>query len=366
MKTIYPKGNPGAPIWVVVETPYPKDAEKGYIFSSGMGYVFDKMMSATGLRDYYVIARAPDLEDKHSYCIVENELNHYRPPIIITLGDSGKHFCPELGVKGKSIKGAAPEEKTELDKYAGSLLTSKLLSYPHYIIPTYTVDKIVQDWALRDVVVSLDLGKAKSELDYFRQHGTLESLPNRELKFDLSFNETIAYLQYFQTKPMLSIDIESIYHNKNSIFWPHPGYPISIGIADSPKLGVSFNLWWDDPQNNLVLWRELDKLFRSVKHLGQNYFHFDAPRLSSLGFGIDLHNIQDTMIRHHILWPELPHKLQFQTRQYTRQPYYKDEGKRWSAKEQSSLRRYNCLDVCVTYEIYEAQELEFEQRPYLK
>ena len=85
----------------------------------------------------------------------------------------------------------------------------------------------------------------------------------------------------------------------------------------------------------------------------------------SLGFNISLEKVQDTLLRHHILWPELSHKLQFMTRQYTREPYYKDEGHGWSVKYMDRLRRYNCLDVCVTYEIYEAQEQEFKERPHL-
>lgn len=366
MKNIYNKGNPGSSIWVVVERPYEKDAEKGYVFSSGLGYVFDNMMREAGIFDYYVTSRAPDLDDKHSYSIIENEINHYHPQIIIPLGNAGQFFCPELANKPKKNE----EEKTELEKYAGSLLTSKLIQHPHWIIPSFPPDKIVQDWSLRDITVSLDLGKAKSELDYFRKFGRLEGLPARELKYNLSFDETVAFLDYFSTRAkegkLLSIDIESIYTNKKSAFYPHPGYPISIGIADSPNLGVSFNLWWPDVQQNIKLWRKLDEVFSNSRHLGQNYFGFDFPRLRSLGFTINDELITDTMIRHHVLWPELPHKLQFQTKQYTRQPYYKDEGKRWSAKELTSLRRYNCLDVCVTYEIYLKQEEEFNERPYLR
>jgi hypothetical protein len=54
------------------------------------------------------------------------------------------------------------------------------------------------------------------------------------------------------------------------------------------------------------------------------------------------------------------------TRQYTREPYYKDDGHHWSVKHMDKLRRYNCLDVCVTYEIWEAQEEEFRQKPHLR
>jgi hypothetical protein len=62
----------------------------------------------------------------------------------------------------------------------------------------------------------------------------------------------------------------------------------------------------------------------------------------------------------------LSHKLQFMTRQYTREPYYKDDGHHWTLKYMDKFRRYNCLDACVTREIYDAQELEFNERPQLR
>ena len=129
--------------------------------------------------------------------------------------------------------------------------------------------------------------------------------------------------------------------------------------------GISFNLFRNSPRENNILWRALDDLLKRVPCLGQNFFNFDALFFESLGFNIPLEKVQDTLLRHHILWPELSHKLQFMTRQYTREPYYKDEGHGWSVKYMDRLRRYNCLDVCVTYEIYEAQEQEFKERPHL-
>lgn len=360
-KSIHNRGNPHAQTWVVCERPFPGDAAKGFLYSSPSGYVFDKMMHDAGIHDYYLTCRFNDLEDRYCATIVENDLNHYKPPTVITLGDTGKHFCPELRSKPKK----GNEERAELDKYAGSLLTSSLLRYEHFILPTYGPDKIIQDWSLRDIVVSLDLGKVTSELFNLRRTGRLKPLPNPQLEYNLSFNETIAYLKFFETSKLLSVDIETVYPNKKSAYWPHPGYPITIGIANSSALGISFNLFWEDPEQNLMLWRQLDATLRGKSILGQNFYNFDFPRLVSLGYDIDLDMVQDTMIRHHVLWPELPHKLQFLTRQYTRQPYYKDEGHKWNLKDMSSLRRYNCLDVVVTYEVYEKQFEEFKERSYL-
>ena len=58
----------------------------------------------------------------------------------------------------------------------------------------------------------------------------------------------------------------------------------------------------------------------------------------------------------------MEHSLQFQTLQYTREPYYKDEGKTFSPKNKTGLLKYGGKDVCVTYEIFLEQEKEFKIR----
>lgn len=372
MPYIKHRGNPNSRIWVVVEYPYPKDAERGYLFSSGYGYVFEKMMNSAGITDYYVISRAPDTDDKFSKIIIENEVNHYQPPIILALEEAGKHFCPELK-KSEFTKKSLAEGESEISKYAGSLLTSSLLNYPHYIIPTYSPDSISADWSMRDIVISLDLGKARSELEYWRKHAyNLEPLPRRTLVNDIrDFGELLGYLDRFARVEMLSDDIETVYpkknKNKSSAYEHHPGLPVVCGLADSKNFGISFELFREDKDETRILWRKLQEVYDRVPFiLGQNFFNFDLYRYNMLGFRINPYRVRDTLIRQHILFPELEKSLQFMTRQYTRQPYYKDEGHGWSFKNMLSLKSYNCLDACVTFEVYEGQELEFDRRPYLR
>lgn len=364
---IHHKGSPYSQTWVVIEAPYTQDKDKKFLFSGSYGYVWDKMMRQAGFNDYYVISRRPDLDNKNSFVIIENELNHYKPPIIIVLEEAGKHLCTELEKRHVKQKGIIDESESDIEKYAGSLLQSPRLNYPHYIIPTFTPDTVCKDWSLRDIVASLDLEKAKDELDFFLKTGNLNSLPIRDLKYDIKdYDELISYLERFRNAKLLSNDIETIYTNKKNPFYPHPGYPVTIGLADSVDFGISFNLFRDSKIETVDLWKRLYNLFQEVPQLGQNFFNFDSFRYEALGFKIDFSKVKDTMIRHHILWPELSHKLQFMTRQYTRQPYYKDEGKQWNMKDMKQLRRYNCLDVCVTLEVYLAQEKEFDERPWLR
>jgi hypothetical protein len=373
MAPISPKGSPHAPVWVVIEQPYPQDVSKGYVFSEGYGYVFERMMQDAGIQDYYVIPRRSDFDHLDTYTIIESLANQYRPPIIIPLGNSLGFFCPETKkkLKAKKNQSTPQEEEADLEKYAGSLLTSPLLTYPHFICSTVPPDVVVRDWNMRDICVSLDLGKAKSELDYVKKHGQLEPLPIRRLVYDFEepgrFPELIDRIRCFRNrKKLISTDIESVYPQDKSKHKGHPGIPTVIGLADSSIEGISFKFFRDSLDETRILWRELYETLLACPLLGQNFFDFDATRFEILGYQIDYNNITDTMIRQHILWPELPKKLQFMTKQYTREPYYKDESTHWNGKDMRRLKRYNGLDVCVTYEVYEKQEAEFEERPHLR
>jgi uracil-DNA glycosylase len=358
------RGDKNSRIWIILERPYSSDEPKGFVFSGGMASVFGKMLTEAGLNlnECYVCARRPNTDEPHAFQIIENELNHYKPPLILALNESGACYLPELCAKGDS-----DAYKGQLQKNAGSLLSSSLLHYPHYMMPVYGPDRCVADWTERNVTTYVDLQKLRDEFEFWKKHGSLRPLPERKLVYgDLTLSEVLSSLERFKTFKLLSVDIETVYPREKSAFHPHPGYPVTIGIAGSADYGISFNLFRNSPRENRILWRSLDKLLRGKAILGQNFFNFDALFFESLGFTISLDKVQDTLLRHHILWPELSHKLSFMTRQYTREPYYKDDGHGWTVKHMDKLRRYNCLDVCVTMEIYEKQEEEFKQLPYLR
>ena len=363
MPLIHSRGDRSSRIWVILERPYSSDEKKGYLLSGGIGFVLERMFKDAGLdiNQCYCCSRRPNTDEEHAFAILENDLNQEQPPFILVLGEAGQHFLPELRSKDSNAW------KGQLQKNAGSLLRSPLLQYPHYMMPIYAPDRCVADWTERNVTTYVDLQKLRDELAYWQKHGTLQPLPQRSLVYgNLELQEILSYFERFSRASLLSIDIETVYPRKGSAFLLHPGYPITVGIADSSNFGLSFNLFRDVPRENRVLWRALDELVRGKRLLGQNFFSFDALFFEAIGFSISLDKVQDTLLRHHILWPELSHKLQFLTRQYTRESYYKDEGHGWTVKYMDKLRRYNCLDVCCTMEVYEAQEVEFNQRPYLR
>jgi hypothetical protein len=362
MPYIANRGNQKSPLWIVVDRPYDSDIKAGVLFSGGMGFVYEKMFREAGMdmNNFYIASRRPNTDNIGAVSIIEKEIEFYKPPLILVVNEVGNFFLPELRTKKD------PEAyRGQLQKNAGSLLQSSMLSYPHYMMPVYGPDRCVADWAERNITTYIDFQKMRDELAYFKKHNTLQPLPQRTLKYqDMELDELLSYIDDFMNYPIIADDIENpIYRTKD--YAPHPGYPLLLGLAKSSTFGISFKLFRDKPSENRELWRRLDKLFCTVKLLGQNIFNYDALFHEALGFGIDVNRMADTLIRHHILWPELSHKLQFMTRQYTREPYYKDESQSWGIKAMDRYRRYNALDACITMEVYQGQDEEFKQRGHL-
>src|ERR1700728_579178 len=217
MTYIKPQGSPTSKMWVVTEQPYPQDAQAGYVWSAGYGRMFDSMMKAVGITSYYVLPRRPDLDHQDTYAVIENDINQYQPPIIIPIEEAGTFFCREL-IKNEFSKRKLSQGESEISKYAGSILTSPHLQYPHYIIPTLAPDTVMKQYKLKDIVTYLDLGKASDELTYFTTNGKLQPLPQRTLKYNITeFDELMSYLERFSSSSLLSNDIETVYpKNKGS------------------------------------------------------------------------------------------------------------------------------------------------------
>lgn len=347
-----PKGSPSERLWIIAEAPLSKDQDKGFLFSSPMGWSYDKMLGEAGIRNYYVtyFSGPDDVE-------AINLINQYQPPIIVALDLAGKNLVSGI------------YRKEDIHNWAGSLLTSDKLLYPHFVIPTFGPETCISDWTERQIVKYIDYGKVRDELLYWQTNGTLQPLPERKLDTDLPLHTLLYKIRSWIDSPdikYISVDIETVYPKEKSQFFGHPGMPVTISIAISSYYAVSFSLFQETTPETVKLWKVISELMQVKKVIGQNFFQFDQWHFELLGLAGDRLNLIDTMFRHAILWPELPHTLAFMTRQYTRQPYYKSMAHGWSIKNLEKLKLYNALDTTVTYEIFERQEEEFDQRPHLR
>ncbi len=345
---------------------------KGYIWSGGHNYTQRKVWRLSGLPDPYIYVLKPcigatyDEDAKFSELIIAL-CDAGTPFILPTSTNLFTRFCPSNVYKSQG--------KALFKKYAGNLLNSPSLNYPHFVIPQYDPEFINANYDYHEIQAFIDLGHVKEEWEYWQSHDhTLQPLPARTLVTEPVYDELLSFLYRCRfehnngTLAYISVDIETVRPKKKTPLYilGHPGYPYTISLAISSTYGISFSFWDYSDIQLVKIWRELDYLLQSVPIIGQNFSVFDAHFLEALGFQPDLHKFQDTLIRHHILWPSLEHKLQFQTKQYTREPFYKDEGKNWSPKDKGALMRYNALDTTVTYEIFLAQEKEFQEKPHLK
>ena len=357
LKWVFPRGNPKSLVWIVGEAPGLDEEQLGFSFVGASGKEQNRMLEEVGLDPNRLYFTNPyKIKPPHNKMelfetlgipkrLFEEdfltELRQYQPRIIVTVGETpSQYLCPDTIPRKKS--------SGYIHNWMGSLLRSPFLGWDHYVIPNLHPAYILRDWSER-VVAKLVYAKALEEENYFLRHGNLQSLPRREIKFKLSGEELLNELSLIKTGSQVSFDIEMLKRR----------FPYTISFAVSPYRAVAFKLW-NHGNHGPRLLREMHRILSGCRLIGQNCTVFDIPWLDSCGFQCNVQETQDVMIRHHVRWPELKHRLAFTTMQYTREPYYKDDGKSWSAKDSiNQLLLYNGKDACVTFEIFLEQEEEW-------
>lgn len=361
------RGNVSSPVVFIGEAPGQDEDQQGLPFVGASGRLADKLLSEAGFgasdvwftNPYKV--RPPNNEIDRleelgiPYGTYQDaffeELHRNKPTFLITAGKTPLSvLCP--GTRSKRT------DEVGIGKWRGSLLNSPRLGWPHYVIPVYHPAFILRDWSEKDTNL-LFLRRVKEEYDYWTANQQqLNPLPTRELIVEPDASTAIDYLSECLSSPNpISVDIELLRRR----------VPYTISFAKSPTSAISIGFWDYSSDISVSIWHLMDNILATRRVIGQNYTSFDAHWLYHLGFNVNCKFVDDTRIRHNVLWPELSHKLEFMVAQYTREPYYKEEGRGWSQKDgKSQLQRYNCKDTTCTYEVFNEQEKEFDERPNLK
>lgn len=360
------RGNPRSSVCILGEAPGEKEDAKGLPFIGPSGYLLDQMLVESGfsLNEVWFTnpykTRPPDnrMDRLDEYGIPQTlfvqqfieEMNLFKPTIIVACGKTPcQLLCPDT--QSRRQKNA---KEDGFGNWRGSLLVSPLLNWPHYVIPMYHPAYVLRNYEEKEICVFI-LSRAFEEMTFFKSNHVLNPLPQRRILVNPSYEDGMNYLERCISSTLpISVDIELLSRK----------VPYTVSFALSPQDAVSLSFWNYTTTQLTKMWRLMDAIFQTRVQIGQNYTTFDAHWLRALGFTVNLDLVHDTLIRHHILWPELPHRLQYQTMQYTREPYYKEEGKSWSLKKEGleKLMRYNCKDTLVTYEIFLCQEQEFRDR----
>jgi DNA polymerase-1 len=245
-------------------------------------------------------------------------------------------------------------------------------------------------WKWEPVFTHIDLARAVEE----SKNAEL-TLPARNAITGPTLNTVLDYISECERHETLSVDIE-VY-----------GYTatgtgeiacVGIGFRNDEALCIPITRSGGIPYWNVhdesVVWRALATLLQNpeIKKVGQNlafeWIYFWLHHVYPANMYID------TMLLHHTLYPDFGgtenvwgqrhtsdapgHSLAFINSQYTRTPYYKDDGRRWTpGMGDHAFWRYNCMDVMVTLECAlalkkEAEDenlwdfyIEYQQRPFI-
>lgn len=281
---------------------------------------------------FFTVDRAGHVSVTAAYQAYENylmdELEAIRPNVIVPLGNVPLY---------------ALTRKLAITKRRGSILEGTVKQRKVKVIPT-----IHPAAALRQYIwnhfIAFDLRRIREESAFPEIN-----LPARNLRIRPSFEDVLAYLGSIRSEfgvLQCGVDIEVVNEEVSC-----------IAFAKTPwdAMCIPFRSRGDDyfslPQESAI-WLEIARICQdhSITKVGQNIV-FDATFIFRK-YGIRVHPVEDTMVACAIAYPDFPKGLDFITSVWTKEPYYKDEGKKWFkfGGSDETFWEYNAKDACVCLE----------------
>jgi len=275
---------------------------------------------------------------------VIKELQAIKPNTVLALGETALNYL--TGLKG-------------ITNYRGSILNSRFPNILPKVIPSIHPAALLHSkdqqykkfpWSAK-TYITLDYKRA-----YEESKTNFINLPSRLLEVCRNSYQLYQFIEKYKNCEKLSVDIEVI-----------KCIPVCIGLAFNSSHAISVPLInITGPENKnfyithselAIMWKFVAKLLETKKIIGQN-FKFDHEKLRNVCSFVINNVYSDVMFKAHCLHSELPKRLAFTASIYTREPYYKDEGKEFDFRKHSMDRfyLYNAKDAAVTFEIDEKME----------
>lgn len=200
-----------------------------------------------------------------------------------------------------------------LSRYRGYFFPSRRLKETRKVIGTMQPSKAIRGQYVSRHIIASDLKKARIE-----SHIRELIRPNRRLVWSYSsVDEALQYLDYIADQKVFGFDIEVVNYTVSMIsFSARPDVAFVISFAD--------NRWSEEEE--MVLWRKIAKILGDpmTEKVLQNGLFDIQFLLSQMGIWVR-GKIHDTMIAHHIMYPELRKGLAFLGSIYCgTQEYWKD------------------------------------------
>lgn len=292
------------------------------------------------------LLNTPHLES--GIAAIHEYISTHKPIVVAALGNYPMHYLTGKGKKlGNSISG--------IGNWRGSILPY-INDNNIKVVPLYHPAAVARNRSLYPIF-DADIKKVKEESEFRGLNYTQRDIIINPTGFDL-----IRAVGAVISSEYVAIDIETTRSSRNILC-------ISFSISPHHALVLSFN----DLMNTKYIAEILSAKNKKIFHFG----YFDVTQLKLNGFEVapdplsEEHNriyFWDTYIASHVLEPELPHTLAFETSIRTREPYYKQEGKEesdqkgWGKKiDRERLYRYNGKDTACTFEVFMSQVNDFSK-----
>lgn len=232
-------------------------------------------------------------------------------------------LAPEVVVAVGELTAFAFTRRSAITNIRGYPFSTEKLNLT--VIPTLPPRQMIWSNYIWRYYLAHDLKKAREIAN-----GDTIVHPAVEIIIPDSLKEVLSWLDYFARADRFSFDIEV------------SNYQVScIGFSDSPTRGVSIptDMRWTE-EEELAIWRGISRVLENPKSvkIAQNGI-FDVHFLAQQN-GIFVENITgekfiDTMISHHIMYPDFLKGLNFLGSVYTTHPYWKDELDTKTIKDES-------------------------------
>lgn len=291
-----------------------------------------------GIPEY--LGRYPDPRIIRGISSLSSLIAERRPTLILALGNTALW---------------ALTGKTGITRWRGSILRS---NRGPKLIPVVHPAMVLRNWSYRSTAVR-DFERAKYEsgfADIRYPAWRFRIAPDRD-----TVDETLASLEWMadyslrgDTPLHLSVDIETKQGQIScvGVAWSTLD-ALCIPIRDITKPQCSY---WPHADEVAIVAR-LRRLLHhpGVRVSGQNY-SYDSQYLGTHWFIHPRRVWLDTMLAHHLCFPDLPKGLNFLSSMYCSfHEYWKDEGKEYDENLHDPIQHwtYNCRDCVATFEVAE-------------
>jgi len=248
------------------------------------------------------------------YCHLERlwaELEDVAPNLVVALGNTALW--------------ALTRQTPKITKQRGAITISQTLKTPRKILPTFHPAAVMRQWNYRVIVVA-DFIKALRESEspeYIRPRRRIWIQPTIEDLY-LFYAQHIEKLEKDPASGLLSVDIETARQEWITCisFAPDPWNAITVPFVDQYN---EDNSYWGSLEEEIQAWLWVNaRLTGPSRKVGQNFLYDMQYLIRKSPFPIHVrHLVEDSMLKHHALQPEMPKALDFLGSVYTNEAAWK-------------------------------------------